>query len=180
MIEVERKFRLHPGEAKGLELELSTRHGPLTYVTQTDVVFLYGMRSFDNFKRGMPVIRLRNTDGAISLAVKKSISHSGDALEHEVSVSDYETTMNMLHVMGFERVTEVTKTRGTVCSGQVSFMIDRVAHVGDFLEVETLVANAHSIDSAVDNIMSVASSLGLFPDRIETRKYDQLVSAAVR
>lgn len=177
MIEVERKFRLGAGQKSEIEQTLNDQYGSLEAVHQTDQVFLHGINSFAEFKRGDPVMRLRTTDDETTLTYKRSINAAGDTVEHELQVGSAAIMAAILQEMDYRPVTTVTKDRLTAKAGEIALMIDSVAGVGDFLEIEVLVPDENGQPAAEQAIMAKAAEFGLTTDAIETRKYDQLVSA---
>lgn len=176
MIEIERKFRLSPEKVAVIKKALKEKSVDLTPVHQIDQVFLQGIPSFKEFKPGMPVVRLRTVDGRTSLAYKRRLNDAGDALEHELGVDSAETMQKILEEMGYSQVTLVDKTRIEAKEDGLTLVLDKVARLGDFLELEILAEETDSGD-AEERILQAAAEFGLTPADIETKKYDELASA---
>ncbi|HEU5187555.1 MAG TPA: class IV adenylate cyclase [Candidatus Saccharimonadales bacterium] len=175
MIEIERKFRLSPAKAADIKKSLEAK-GASTPIHQIDQVFLQGISSFKDFKPGMPVIRLRTVNGKTQLTYKRAINDAGDTLEHELAVESAEIMQKIIEEMGYTQVTLVDKTRIEVKQGGLTLVLDKVARLGDFLELEILAEEADSGD-AEERILQAAAEFSLTPSDIEPKKYDQLVSA---
>lgn len=176
MIEIERKFRLSPERAADIRKAIEEKGADLTPIHQIDQVFLKDIASFKEFKPGMPVVRLRTVDGNTQLAFKRRINDAGDTLEHELGVESAEIMQKILQEMGYNQVTLVDKTRIEMSQDGLTLVLDNVARLGDFLELEILAEEADSGD-AEKRILQAAAEFGLTPADIETKKYDQLMSA---
>lgn len=177
MIEIERKFNITPTQKNDISKYLQENSDGLETLDQTDQVFLQGINSFNEFTRGMPVVRLRTANNETTLAYKRSINAAGDTVEHELSIDSVETMRAILEEMDYRLVTEVSKKRTATKIGELAIMIDSVRGLGDFLEIEILAPDTSHQEDAEKQIMDQASKFGLGGDDIETRKYDELISA---
>lgn len=178
MIEIERKFRLTEQQRDEIERTLKDNHGPIETVRQVDQVYLHGIDSFSDFKRGDPVVRLRTVNDESVLTYKRSINDSGDSVEHELTIGTPETMAAILMEMGYRLVTTVVKNRTIAKVGELAIMCDSVENAGHFLEIEIMAPDENSLPVAEQQILKTAEEFGLSADDIETRKYDQLVSAS--
>jgi len=85
--------------------------------------------------------RLRKKDNKNYLAFKKDYfekniwSHSD---EHEVEVSDFETTMQIIKHLGFEVLVEIENEKHTFLTDKYEIVFEDVKNLGLFLEVERL------------------------------------------
>jgi adenylate cyclase class 2 len=176
MIEIERKFRLTPREGTILHKALKSSRGAHGTVRQIDEVFLYKIESFTEFKRGMPVARLRTIGDVTTLTYKRSINDAGDSIEHEVGVASANEMRAILRELGYIQVTVVDKIRLETKIDDMAITHDQVKGLGDFMEIEILATSEADIPQAEKRIMAKAKELGLSHAPIENRKYDQLVS----
>jgi len=176
MIEIERKFRLSQEKKAQILNSLETQGADLTPIHQIDQVFLHGIESFKEFKPGMPVVRLRTVNEKTTLTYKRAINDAGDSLEHETDVDSAQVMQSILEEMGYKQVTLVDKTRIEIKKDELTVVVDNVARLGDFLELEILAEEADSGD-AEERILSAAAEYGLTRDDVETKKYDQLLSS---
>jgi adenylate cyclase class 2 len=176
MIEIERKFHITPEQKIAIQGYFKKHGADLNPIRQVDQVFLQGIMSFREFKPGMPVARLRTVNGETQLTYKRAINDSGDTLEHELGVESSEIMQKILEEMGYNQVTLVDKTRVEMKKDGLTLVLDKVARLGDFLEIEVLSEEADSGD-AEKRILRAATEFGLTPADIEPKKYDQLLGA---
>ncbi len=176
MIEIERKFRISSEQKANIEQYFKASGGNLTPIHQTDQVFLLGIDSFKEFKSGMPVMRLRTVGSKTQLTYKRAINDAGDTLEHELEVELAEAMQKILEEMDYRQVTIVDKNRVELKQDGLTLVLDKVARLGNFLEIEVLSEEADSGD-AEDKILYIATEFGLTSADIEPKKYDQLLSA---
>ncbi len=177
MIEIERKFTLTPDKKASIEDWLQQEYGLPQPVRQIDEVFLHGIDSFAEFKRGMPIMRIRSADNETTLTYKKGINDKGDMIEHELTIGSATTMRAMLKEMDYRSVTKVDKLRTEVKVGELAIALDAVEGLGDFLEIEAIKADKSQLESTEWQIMEMAAGLGLSEADIEARKYDQMIAA---
>lgn len=178
MIEVERKYRVANVqkyitilERLGATLEARTK--------QHDQVFLpSGIASFRDYKKGMPIVRIRIEDEAATLTLKAG----GDTHfthESETAISDPEMARQIITALSMHEVLEIIKSRTSYRHSSLTIACDRVDHLGDFIEVELLVAKDGEVAGAIKRIDDFASSkLGLNQSAIESERYDVLIEKA--
>lgn len=177
MIEIERKFRLSAVAAQKIRQRFEDKYGNLESIHQVDKVFLLGIDSFKDFTAGMPVVRLRTEGSSTRLTYKRAINDSGDALEHELGVESARIMEAILLETDFRVVTSVTKDRIEVSDGDLTFALDHVERLGDFIEIEMVSVDASRLREIEKRIMTAAGELGLNDSDIELKKYDQLIAA---
>lgn len=175
MIEIERKFRLSPEQAQAIRQHLLEKYSEIKPVYQADRVFLQGIDSFKDFKRNMPVVRLRTVNGKTEFAYKRAVNEAGDSLEHELVVESAEIMQKILEEMDFRQVTYIEKERIEKKEDGLTIVLDKVTRLGDFLELEVLLDEADQ-GEAEQSILKKAAEFGLTADDSETKKYDELLS----
>jgi adenylate cyclase class 2 len=180
MIEIERKFRLSAEQYKAIEVLLQRDYGPLKSIRQVDEVFLQGMDSFRDFRRGMPVLRLRTVNEATQLTYKRGVNDAGDSVEHELEVGSREIMRDILVDMDCRPVVIVDKIRLQTKTSPLALMLDRVTGLGDYLEIEILATDESSLVEAERQIMAKALDFGLTENDVEPNKYDQLLASSTR
>ena len=104
--EVEKKYRVDEADSisitqllKGMVLKEASHR-------QLDVVYLYGMDSFKEFKKGDPVIRIRQKDKSTILTLKKQLNNES-SYEIESGISDVDSIDKILKGAGFREVVRV-------------------------------------------------------------------------
>ncbi|HET7302588.1 MAG TPA: class IV adenylate cyclase [Candidatus Saccharimonadales bacterium] len=177
MIEVERKYRIATGHQEDILSKMAAM-GEVSTVSQADSVYLRGARSFAEFTKGDPVVRIRQVDDSVVLTAKRIVNEAGDALEENLEVPDMEEAKRFVDILGFQPVTEVQKERSTVSEGRLKVVLDNVVGLGYFVELEIVVADQPDVAGAISEITSRAQDLGLAEAQLETRKYDELLEEA--
>lgn len=172
MYEIERKFHLNPNEAAGLKVKLDAKYGPGKKLVQKDVLFLYKKTSYSEHVTGEPALRIRSSDGKHYFTYKHTVLASGNRVEHETEVSNPAAMRGALIAMGWHEVITIEKTRAHYHAAGVTYDLDNVMGLGDFLEVE-IISNEDSDAEAA--LISIAASLGIPADRIERRSYGKLL-----
>ena len=171
--EVEKKYRVDEADSisitqllKGMVLKEASHR-------QLDVVYLYGMDSFKEFKKGDPVIRIRQKDKSTILTLKKQLNNES-SYEIESGISDVDSIDKILKGAGFREVVRVEKNRVVYDFDGAEVCVDDVHGLGKFIEIEIL-CSIDKQEDAKKRIDSIAKSLGLSDDMVEPRKYDALI-----
>ncbi|GAA2407505.1 hypothetical protein GCM10010191_14800 [Actinomadura vinacea] len=177
--EIEVKYRVFDGPA--LEAALAGRGIVLSApVRQDDQAFAPEGWAYGQSKLGVPFARLRTQDGRHLFTVKTPVANEQACLEQETVVEDREQMHRALLTMGFRPTVRIVKERRTARLaelGGVSVCVDEVAHVGLFVEFESVIA-AESGETAQRELDQLARSLGVELERTSDT-YDSLVRAAL-
>lgn len=176
MIEVERKFRVSPGQKTKLLTRLQDTYGLLEPKHQVDEVYLLGIDSFKDFTQGMPIIRLRTENGITQLTYKRSINDAGDMIEHELTIGSAVTMKRILAEINYRPVVIVDKMRQEVSAEGITRALDSVKGLGNFLEIEVIVSDESHIATAERRIMKAAAEYALTEADLESQKYDKLLA----
>ena len=172
MYEIERKFRLNPNEAAGLKVKLDAKYGAGKKLVQKDALFLYKKTSYSEHVTGEPALRIRSSDGKHYFTYKHTILASGNRVEHETEIGNPGAMKAALIAMDWHEVITVEKTRYHYEAAGVTYELDTVTGLGDFLEVEIISDEDSDAETA---LISIAASLGVPADRIERRSYGKLL-----
>jgi adenylate cyclase class 2 len=92
--------------------------------------------------------------------------------ELEVEVSDFETTVEILHRLGYREDIVVRKRRLVYKLGEVTFELSEVEGLGDFLDIEVI---SNDVEYAKRRIWEIAEKLGLTREDVEPRLYQELI-----
>ena len=92
--------------------------------------------------------------------------------EVEVKVEDFEKTREILKRLGFEEDIWVKKHRYVYKLGDVTFELNRVEGLGDFLDIEVI---SDDPVEAKKRIWEIAEKLGLTERDVEPRLYQELM-----
>lgn len=164
MYEVEMKFRADHGRVRD---ELEGRGAdPVGSVTQRDTYYDAPTRDFAETDEALRIRREeREGEGRAKLTYKGPLvgESSKTREEHETGVADGELMGSILDSLGFVPVETVEKDRERFSLGEYVVTLDRVAGLGEFVEVETEVPEGE-VDAAREGVARTAESLGLYPD----------------
>lgn len=97
--------------------------------------------------------------------------------EIEVEVNDFENMREILKRLGFREDVWVKKHRLVYKLGDVTFELNRVEELGDFLDIEVI---SDDIGYAKRRIWDIAALLGLREGDVEPRLYQELLEEKKR
>ncbi len=177
MIEVEKKYRL-PADAQGVVERIRELCSLSKAVRQTDLVYLNGISSFRDFTPGDPVLRCRSVDDDVTFTVKRKIPEGG-VWEVELPVNDVgvDRVEDFMCCLGWNLVARIIKTRRTAQADDITIVVDDVEGLGQFVELEVLVAATEEVNRVLRDISQLCAKLGILKDWEEPRKYDELLIA---
>ncbi|KUK18278.1 MULTISPECIES: class IV adenylate cyclase [Thermococcus] len=92
--------------------------------------------------------------------------------EIEVGVEDFNKMKEILERLGFKEDVWVKKYRRVYKLGNITFELNTVEELGDFLDIEVISDN---VNEAKERIWEVAGKLGLKEKDIESRLYQELI-----
>lgn len=165
MIECEIKLKIkNPEEIRSKLLSLGFTESD--QLTETDTYFDNNngdIRSNDNALRVRETIN--HTDNhkycQINYKGKKLDDKTMSRPEYEVEVSSAEDMAKILSFLGYYPVSvQVKKKRTTLRDASLTACIDYVEGLGDFLELEAIVANEVQKDSELNRINGILAKLG--------------------
>ena len=171
MIEVEKKYRL-PADAQDIIERIGELYSLSKAVRQADLVYLNGISSFKDFTPGDPVLRCRSVDDAVTFTVKRKLPEGG-VWEVELPVND--TGADFIACLDWNLVTRVVKTRRSTQIDGITVVVDDVEGLGQFVELEVLVATTEEVEHALSSISQLCTKLGISKEWEEERKYDELL-----
>lgn len=149
-----------------------------TPVEQDDQAYAEPGWSYGMSKIGVAFARLRTEDGHHLFTVKKPVDNELSCLEYESEVADRSQMHHAVITMGFTPTVRIVKQRQSARHGGLSVCLDRVEHVGMFLELERILAADESASRAQTELDRFARNLDTTLERtLET--YDSLVRAAL-
>lgn len=139
------------------------------HFTQEDIIFLPEGVEFPDIKKGMAVVRVRNSNGIITLTLKKRITAENELikLEKEIVVNDKQAAIDIVEHMGYHEVVRVNKERVEGKYDGMTICIDDVEQLGHFIEVEQL--------SEDDNDAEIQESLFDFLQSLGVSKEDRII-----
>ena len=100
-------------------------------------------------------------EAVITFKGKRMDTVSKSRKELETGVSDRDVAMEIFSSIGFHAVSpSVIKTRQEYEKGRMHACLDRIEGLGDFLELEIVIAKESDKDAAQEEIRSVLETLG--------------------
>ncbi len=124
-----------------------------------------------DFRKTDEALRLRQIDEKVVLTYKgpKLGTVSKTRREEEVAVDSYEKALDILKLLGFVPSGTVEKERDIYKFGDIEICIDRVAGLGNFVELELKGTDRERLEK---ELFLLAGELGL--SRFETKSYLEL------
>lgn len=175
MKEVEVKARVKDLEALKdvLEREQGFLFGEV--VTQEDHIYM--PNGTTNFLRvlGRNVLRIREEGKRTLFTLKQSQENELDALEYEVEVDDAEALDRIICTLGFTEWIRVKKVRRSAKKGEITITLDDVEGLGQFVEMERIVAEDSDSVKIQDELFAFLKQLGMTDSNREMCGYDTLM-----
>lgn len=140
---------------------------------QDDSIFFPIGIGFPEIVKDTPVVRVRDSNGTVTLTMKKRMTNDNELikLEKEVVVSDKQETMDIVEHMGFHMAASVHKKRIKCAYKGMTICIDEVAGLGSFIEVEKL-SEEDNYREIQDELFDFLRSLGVGDSDRVTIGYD--------
>ncbi|HDQ22872.1 MAG TPA: class IV adenylate cyclase [Candidatus Uhrbacteria bacterium] len=170
MKEIEILVKLKDSKEKTLQaLKQFTSHGVKSIL---DIYFYDPLRTElqpDTNMRLRNCLRLRKKEGKFYLAYKIDYFDNDDQWtysdEHETSVGDFETIMNILKNLGFRELVRIDNKKYTFSTPEYEIVFEDVQNLGFFLEVEKLRKVAdNKVAKTKQEIRQFIQELGLHVD----------------
>ena len=162
-MEVEIKFRVNAGEIRRrIEAIAHFDHEEV----QEDLYFSVPLPSL------LRIRRIVNQNESILGYKFIKDSRNEEFEEVEVKVEDFEKTREILKRLGFQEDIRVRKHRYVYKLGDVTFELNRVEGLGDFLDIEVI---SDDPLKAKKRIWEIAEKLGLTEEDVEPRLYQELM-----
>lgn len=107
---------------------------------QEDIIFLPIGIEYDEIVKGTPVVRVRNSNGVITLTLKKRVFEDNELikLENEIIIDDKQKAIEIVEHMGFHAVVRVNKKRIECKYEEMTICLDEIESLGNFIEVEKM------------------------------------------
>lgn len=175
--EIEVKYRVC--SLTDLEAALTARDLALsTPVYQDDQAYAPDGWSYGMSKQGVSFARLRTQDGRHLFTLKRPTDNELACLEFETEVTDRDQMHEAILHMGFYPTVRIVKTRRTARLSDLSLCLDKVEHLGAFLEIERVIPPGQPGEAVQAELDAFARSLGVELERT-TDTYDSLLRSAL-
>jgi adenylate cyclase class 2 len=144
---------------------------------QDDQAYAPAEWDYSQSRIGITFARLRTEAGRNLFTVKRPVTDVRTCIEHECFVSDREAMHQAIVLMGFVPTIRIAKSRAMAQRGSFTFCLDRVEHLGWFLEVERLASATEDAQGARLEIETLLAGFGVDAVRCYDT-YDALLHAS--
>jgi adenylate cyclase class 2 len=127
---------------------------------------------WETMKEDMVIVRIRRDDRGAIFTLKQQRTHEHDNIECETRIEDADAMHRALLLLGFVPGVEVRKTRRKGKLGEYEICLDQAEGLGDFVELERMVADDADPARISEEIYQKLESLGLSRADEEKRGYD--------
>lgn len=141
---------------------------------QYDTIFLPHDHSFEDLDKGIPIVRIRQSDGKITTTLKKYISGITNREEVECSISDATIFTKYLCLLGFAPIVTVNKTRRKATYCGTTITLDYVEQLGVFTEIE-IICDEENVARNLKRLDEIAHELGLEHSKKVSKPYDEML-----
>lgn len=121
------------------------------------------------------VLRVRKQNDKYFFTLKIPQEIRQDCIEREMEIGDGEMMMDILKLMKWQEVPTVDKRRIKTKLGDIEVVLDKVEHLGSFIEAEKIVTSENREDrvKVQDELFVFLETLGVNKeDRVIDGKYD--------
>jgi len=170
MIEVEVKARIsNLKEIKRRILKLGGKR--IGLLRQLDVYF---KMPHEKFSQHIGVLRVRRSNNICTLTYKGPRLGTEEAREEiTVTISDFETMLEILHKLGLTELVKISKDREIYKVDHIKISLDTVKGLGNFIELELTVSKCE-VSEIHTRLMQLLEKLGISKDAIEPLTYLEL------
>lgn len=143
-------------------------------IRQEDKIFTdFPDNEFAEFKPGTNFLRIRKSGGKTLFTLKQSLVNELEGIEKEVEVSDAKEMEDLLKLMGYHEVVQVTKTRKKTRYKDYEICLDDVEGLGSFVELEKI--TDEDSEKVQSEMMDFLLGLGVQAKDRVLNGYDTLV-----
>ena len=140
---------------------------------QKDFVYWEEGVDYDHIRPGANFCRIRETGGRIIFTLKQRRSNQLDCIEKEVVIDNTQAMIDILKLMKFYEMLQMSKTRTKCQYNDYEICLDQVEGLGDFIEVEKM--SDDDGETVQEELKDFLIGLKISPDNIITKGYDSLI-----
>lgn len=163
MLEVEVKYR-----ARLSDVREALRGLGFSLLSSSEEVDIYFQHPCRDFSASDEALRVRLSGGAASVTYKGPRTGTEAKTRLEITASSGVEVVEVFKRLGFVPVATVRKRREYYQRGDILVSLDEVEGLGEFVEIEKVVADAAEVEGAVREVRELASALGLKEEVRET------------
>jgi predicted adenylyl cyclase CyaB len=142
---------------------------------QIDYVFIPKEAPYPLFPLGTPALRLREQNDVYFLTLKIPQSSYQDCIEREIDIQDGKRMLEILKLIGWKSIPTVEKRRIKTKHKGMEIVLDKVEHLGEFMEAEKIVKhkNHETRKKVQEELFDFLGTLGVKKeDHVIDGKYD--------
>ncbi len=170
MYEVEAKVALSKADLKRLKSEIPSIASKIGHVDKKDVY--YGC-----LKKHCSYLRVRKKNGKPFLNIKTKKTERGIETNREIKLplTSMQAFQAFLKKIGLPLAGKKHKKGVIYRKGEMQIELNKVEGLGDFLEIETMVAEKSDIPGAKKALRNLFKKLGFSPEEFEKKYYLELL-----
>ena len=173
MREIELKFKVDDLDSFIEKLEkLGCSLSDVVY--QNDTIYVENLDNIESVE-GSIWLRVRKLNDKIEMNLKKQAVKKSESQEIEFEVSDYEKANNFLKTLGYKEWVRVNKKRRYSKYLNANICIDEVERLGSFVEIEYLIAEEDKKINYEDELLQIATELGIYISKRVNSHYDTMI-----
>lgn len=173
MREIELKFKVDDLDSFIEKLEkLGCSLSDVVY--QNDTIYVENLDNIESVE-GSIWLRVRKLNDKIEMNLKKQAVKKSESQEIEFEVSDYEKANNFLKTLGYKEWVRVNKKRRYSKYLNANICIDEVERLGNFVEIEYLIAEEDKKINYEDELLQIATELGIDISKRVNSHYDTMI-----
>ncbi len=173
MREIELKFKVDDLDSFIEKLEkLGCSLSDVVY--QNDTIYVENLDNIESVE-GSIWLRVRKLNDKIEMNLKKQAVKKSESQEIEFEVSDYEKANNFLKTLGYKEWVRVNKKRRYSKYLNANICIDEVERLGSFVEIEYLIAEEDKKINYEDELLQIATELGIDISKRVNSHYDTMI-----
>ncbi len=141
-------------------------------ITKDDTYFIH-----QDSKDSLPLFRLRQCQGENLVTYKKRSFEDNLECNEEIEfkVDDEKSFIEFVSLLGYEIDYKKTKTTTLYRKDNISYEVNHVEGLGDFLELECLTNDINNKNSISRTFIDIFNKLGIKEDQIVKESYTSLI-----
>lgn len=147
------------------------------YLIQEDSIFLPDGIEFWDKTKGTPILKIRDSNGECTLALKKRVFSENELikLRSNVWIDDKQKAIDIIEHIWFHKVMVLNKRRTKGTYQDMTISLDEVKDLGTFIEVEKLSDDWNS-EEIQASLFTFLQTLGISEEDRVKKSYDNLLN----
>jgi adenylate cyclase class 2 len=141
---------------------------------QHDRIYLHSSLEFSDKTVGTLYLRIRDSNGKHVFTLKKQLATEAENIEKELVIDNPETCSDILMLMGYHEVLQISKQRVVCKYDGMEICLDTVERLGTFIEVEKMTPDEDT-RAVKDELCAFLQTLGVAAEDYEPKGYATLL-----